>query len=503
MDSTKPELMGVVDEVFVNGKQMPGYLREQPISMPEPGKYAEIDGVLAFRGDAFRGNAAFGTADLSTNEMSIIWEAPLGGMETVDSGRLYGAGWTGQPAIVRWPGEIRGMMNLYSEKKSDEELVEVILASLDGKVHFLSLKDGTPTRDVIDIGFPLKSSVSVYPGGIPMLCVGQAISVLPKVKGNIGFHLFSLIDASTLHFISGRRSGYKAQYSTNGAFDGSALIDTASDHLIIAGENGLLYTVALNTEFYSASGKLTLDPQTVTLKSKAANENAALVSVEGSVAMYGKYAYLADAYGFLRCVDTGTMQTIWAIDAGDNTDATPALDFDQNGDLGLYTGTTLFNRQAEDGHAIIRRLDALTGEEMWSYRIPVLCNSNQQAGVVASPVIGQHAISDRVIFTINNEGTCALVIALDKLSGTLLWSAPLEAKAVSSPVAVYNEAGRSWIIQADMNGNLHLMDPLTGEVLSSLALGGEIQASPAVFDDMLVIGTGGQNNAKIFGIKLK
>ena len=503
MDATKPELMGVVDEVFISGKPVSAYRCEQPISMPEPNDYAEIDGVLAFRGDPFRGNAAFGTADIRANTLSVVWQSPIGSIDTVDADRVYGAGWTGQPALVRWPAGVRSVMNIYNDKKADEDLVEVILAAQDGKIYFLSLKDGTPTRDVINIGFPLKSSVSVYPGGIPMLGVGQAISALPGVKGNIGFHLLSLMDASTLHFISGRRSSYDAQYATNGAFDGSALFDADSDHMIIAGENGLLYTIELNTEYYSTSGKLNVAPQVVTLKSKAAGESGHLVSVEGSVAMYGRYAYLADAYGFLRCVDTTAMQTVWSIDAGDNTDATPALDFDSEGNLGLYTGTTLFTRLAQVGQISLRRLDALTGEEIWRYKIPCLYNSRQKSGLVASPLLGQHAIADRVVFTVNNAGDGALMIALDKLSGESLWSSPLEAKAVSSPVAVYNEAGKAWIIQADMAGNIHLIDALSGEVLHTLNLGGEILASPAVFDDMLVIGTGGQSNAGLYGIKLE
>ena len=500
---TEPRLMGVTDDVFEDGKRITDYLRESSIIMPEPGEYAQIDGVTAFRGDAFRGNAAFGQANIKLNEMVIAWEAPLGGLETVDSGILYGAGWTGQPAIVRWPGDIRAAMNLYDDMKRDEDLTEVILAAQDGKIHFLRLEDGEPTRDVIDIGFPLKGSVSVSPDGVPMLSVGQAISNLPGKRGNIGFHLLSLLDGSTLHFINGRRSDINTQYSTNGAFDGSALFDPDSDHVVIAGENGLLYTVKLNTEFYPTAAKLSVEPQTVTLKSKAADEYSSLVSVEGSVAMYGKYVYLADTYGFLRCVDTDTMRTVWSIDAGDNTDATPALGFDPDGSLGLYTGTTRFTRVAEDGYAVIRRLDALTGREIWSRKVAVQYNSRQQSGVVASPVIGQHAISDRVVFTVNGTGTGSLVLALDKLSGKLLWSVKLEAKAVSSPVAVYNEEGKAWLIQADMGGSLHLLDPLSGETLSSIILGGEIKASPAVFNDMLVIGTGGRSGSKIFGILLR
>ena len=38
------------------------------------------------------------------------------------------------------------------------------------------------------------------------------------------------------------------------------------------------------------------------------------------------------------------MTTLWAVDHGDNTDATLALGFDEDGSLGLYTGNTAHAR---------------------------------------------------------------------------------------------------------------------------------------------------------------
>ena len=56
-----------------------------------------------------------------------------------------------------------------------------------------------------------------------------------------------------------------------------------------------------------------------------------------------------------------------------------------------------------------------------------------------------------------------VIIALDKQSGKVVWHKEMDAYCYSSPVAVYDEAGKGWIIQACANGTLYLLDGLTGE----------------------------------------
>ena len=200
-----------------------------------------------------------------------------------------------------------------------------------------------------------------------MMGVGQAISKLSNKTGDIGYYLYNLMTCEEMLFINGRKSNSQSQYSTNGAFDGSALFDRNSDSLIIAGENGLIYTVALNSTFeYDVNDPaekppFSINKDIVTLKTKSAKEKDANVGVESSVAMYDKYIYSADTYGILQCIDSDTMKAVWAVDVGDNTDAAIALDFDENGDLGLYTGNTSFSRLRGKNPVTIRRLDALTG----------------------------------------------------------------------------------------------------------------------------------------------
>ena len=510
-----PKGLSITETVYQAGKKVTNLTRSASLNMPSPDEYTYYDGVTAFRGDSFRRNAAYGSVEVNSETLSVEWKYPLGSLRTADSGTLYGVGWTGQPAIVKLMTEQRTLwMNIYEAKRSVSVLKEVIFGGLDGKIYFLDLNDGQPTRDAITMGYPIKSSVAVHPQGLPILAVGQAISKLPNKTGDIGFHIYSMLDGKELMLLNGRKSNSQDQYASNGAFDGSAIFDRSSDTLVVTGENGLVYTVGLNTNFkyLDPDGSITHNPEVTIskeityLKTKAKAEADKDTGAETSVAMYGPYIYTADTHGILECVDSGTMKAVWAVDVGDNTDAALALDFDENGDLGLYTGNTMYARlNKAKGKVALRRFDALTGEEVWKYEIACVYNKDQNAGLKASPLIGQNDISDLAIFTVNMTGGAgkATILALNKLTGEVVWQRELDAEAISSPVAVYNAAGKSWIVQADQKGRLYLLDGRTGEVRNTLDLGGEIQASPAVYNDMLVIGTCSKDNAYMYGIRIQ
>lgn len=503
-EARTPARMKITEAAYMGSRKQSDYARETPINMQGGDLYTYYPGgVFTFRGDGMRGNASFGTADMPLEELSILWQTELGGLRTSDSGTLYGLGWTGQPAIVKWAVEVRDMMNLSEEKKQVKALKEVIFAAQDGKVYFLDLNDGLPTRDPIDVGFPLKGSVAVDAIGRPIIAFGQGVSKLPGKTGDIGYYIYNLIDQTKLDFINGRKTKNQLQYSTNGAFDGTGLFDRQSDSLVIAGENGLLYTVKLNTVFdFMNARTITIDPEITYLRSKG-NQDDTTVSIEGSAAMYGPYAFVADKQGILRCVDTTAMKTVWAFDTGDNTDATPALDLEGEDTLALYTGTTVFNRTRRDGNAVIRRINALTGEEAWSFKVRAKYDDSERSGVKASPVVGQGEIGNLVIFTVNKTDEGGAMLALDKRTGEQIWKVPLPAGAVSSPVAVYATDGRARIIQADLSGRLYLVNGLTGQVISTLDLGGTIEGSPAVYNDVLVIGTSGRDNSRMYGIRIE
>jgi outer membrane protein assembly factor BamB len=363
-----------------------------------------------------------------------------------------------------------------------------------------------------------------------MMTFGQyARKMKSGTTNNIGLYYYSLVDQKKLRMIDGLDRKLKRPYSDSaaGAFDTSALIDRSTKTLVAIGTNGLLYTETLDMRIYKENMKLEFkDPsETVTMMSHTKGQKESLVAVESSLAMYGSYAYYADMEGILRCVDTTTMTTAWAVDTGDTVRAAIALDLvegENANTLWLYTAN-LVNNGRSKGNVTIRRYNAMTGEEDWAFAIhcadgkkkDVTFNSTVIPGAMASPVIGQQGLGDLVYFTLssvsatgakmlNDDAAMAgVIIALDKETGDVVWHRSMDTYCYSSPVAVYDQGGKGWIIQACANGTIYLLDGLSGETVNTLAVNGVIEGSPAVYGDMMVIGTTGKNTSYIYGIKIK
>jgi hypothetical protein len=65
---------------------------------------------------------------------------------------------------------------------------------------------------------------------------------------------------------------------------------------------------------------------------------------------------------------------------------------------------------------------------------------------------------------------------------------------------VKDPEGHTWFLQGDIGGQMHLIDARTGEIVHSLRLDGGVEATPAVFGDLAVIGTRG---GTIWGLRLE
>ena len=68
------------------------------------------------------------------------------------------------------------------------------------------------------------------------------------------------------------------------------------------------------------------------------------------------------------------------------------------------------------------------------------------------------------------------------------------------PLILYDDNGDGYVVQCDSAGRMYLFDGRTGETLDRLDLEGNFEASPAAFDNMIVVGT---RASKIYGVKLK
>ena len=513
-ENADPKLINAA--VIYNGtKKVAEYARadKEKVHMPTLGEYTKQKmGVLTFRSDAFRQNAAVGTVT-GTNSLSVSWKADAGYVK--GSGQVYyGIGWVGQPAIVKWSKEVREHSEMYQSKQEKSGLKEVIAAGLDGRIYFLDLADGTATRNSIKVGYPMKAAPSIHPGGAPYLTVGQFARKMAAGTGPIGLRQYNLYLQKELSLIDGLDAKHNRPYNKIGSFETSALIDRTTGTLITAGTNGVLYMITLNGEFDYNAGTYTQSPATVMMKSKAKGEKDPSTAVEASVAMYDRYVFYADMGGILRCVDTNTMTTAWAVALGDAVESTPALDWHGEDGLDLYTATLLSNRKK--GDAEVKCFDALTGEERWTAAFGVKKDAKGKtvSGFRASPVVGQNGLEDYVYYTVNNlsdegreqlglDSETAALAALRKDDGSVVWAKGLSGLAYSSPVAVYDEQGNGALIQCAGDGTVRMLDGLTGEEKAFLQIDGTIEASPAVYDGMMVIGTTEKNKNNIYGIRIE
>lgn len=499
------------ETVYDGSKKNAEYARDEDSSynLGDQNNYLLLDfGVTTFRGSNFRQNAASGNVSQLPSAMSVAWTQEAGSVKG-SSKTYYGIGWTGQPAIIKWSKEVRETTNIVEDKRNVTALKEVILAGLDGKIYFLDLADGTPTREAIDVGYPMKSSVSVSAYGMPIMAVGQYARKMARGTGDIGVRFFNLLNQKQVYLLDGLDD---RAIGVEGSFDTSVLFDRTNDGLVAAGANGMLYTVDLNTEYDAKMGSITIDPAEQVLVAKASGQKSKTVQVLSSMAMYSHYAYYADMTGILHCVDTDTMKTVWAVELGDAVQAAVSLDFDEDGSLWVYAVNTLQNRSK--GTCDIRRFNAMTGEEGWTLSVGVTKNSGSAIpGAMASPVLGEGSIDHLAIFTLSQLSSepgisvaaeaPGAVIALNKQTGTVEWTYALSAYTYSSPVAVYTEEGNARIIQCDNDGNIYLLDGLTGSLVSTLQVEGTIEGSPAVYMDTMVVGTTGKNTSYIYGISLQ
>lgn len=496
---TQPQAHGIAAELEVDGQRAESYMRSEPISVPEDAPYAGREGIVTFRGDQLRSGASFGTAEIREGKLRVCWSAQTGKLaKGYGKGFWTGSGWTGQPLIVRWRDEEKQAMNLYADKKQKDGLFEVVYSTMDGNVYFLDLEDGTPTRDVWKVGLPFKGAGALHPT-LPILHLGPGDSGAGEGEYARAY-LYSLEDGEKLLEYGGQDAFSLRKFC---GFDSSPLF--FGDYILEPSENGILYSFKLNP-YRDAEGKLRIDPtEFVKLRYQTArsSEQSYWLGMEDSPVVWKNYLYIADNGGTMLCVDINTMQVVWTQDVVDDTNGSPVFSM-EDGHPYLYIGTSLHwspSKRLCLGDCPIFKLDAITGEYVWirSY----FCNTiaGISGGVQATAALGRGEVGDLLFLPVARTPSVrnGLLVALDKRTGREVWRYRMHAYAWSSPVLVYDEAGKAYLVQGDSEGVLHLLEAKTGKHLDSISLGANIEASPAVVGDMLVVGTRGM---QIFGVRL-
>lgn len=489
-ESSDPGNWKIKWEILQNGSVVDSYNRAEPITFGDAEEYSAVEGVITFRGDNYRTGATYGTANIVNNTIAKKWGADISSFN-----KWTGCGWTGQPLIVRWDDETKAIMNLYESKKEKAGLVEVIYATLDGNIYFYDLDDGSYTRDPLWVGMNFKGAGSLDPRGYPLMYVGSGVSASGKSPA---MFIISLIEGKILHEQSGFDKDAKRKWY---AFDSAPLVDAETDTLIWPGESGMLYTIKLNTQYDKAAGTLSVAPET-TVKTRYTSNIGRKVGCESSTLIVGRYLYFADNGGLFFCVDLDTMALVWAQDTKDDVNATPAFEWGDDGKGYIYTGTSM---EYANGTTYIHKLDAATGEILWEKTYTgVAYNESVSGGILSSPVLGKKGtdLEGLIIYSISRTPTAGggTLVALDTDTGEVVWEKALSYYAWSSPVALYNNDGKSYIVLCDSAGKATLFEGSTGEALANVSLGSNVEASPAVFENTIVVGTRGQ---QIFALSVE
>lgn len=509
---TMPSDFGLEEAIEDNGTVVDTYTRPEPIDFLEGDKYTELEGVITFRGNNFRDSAAYGTVTW-TGQAAEPWTFSVGSMaKKSGSGSWTGCGWTGQPLIVKWPEETKRIMNLYDSAKNDPDLVEVIYATMDGHIYFLDLYTGEKTRDPINVGYPFKGAGALDPRGYPLMYVGSGDD---STAGDSRAFIINLIDGTILYEF-GVEDGFALRDLSY--FDSSALVDAETDTLIYPGESGILYTIKLNTQYDPNAGTISINPQTVKWRYKGARSLSTdtvdgsqgwWLGIEDSAIIWREHAIFTDNGGHMICLDLNTMKAVWVQDTLDDTNCTPVLSLEgPDNHPYVYTSTSFHPnwRASENSTAPIPiwKIDAVTGQivaQNDTYHCQTIATPNQvSGGVQGTLAIGEKDLEGLIFVPVAmTEGTRGKLVALNTSDMSVKWECDFAGYPWSSPVAVYDDSGKGYLIQCNKTGYIHLIDGQTGEIISEMSLGSNVEASPAVYNNMVVVGTRG---GLIYGMDL-
>lgn len=489
VDGTEPERLISSTAIMVDGEVVEEYESDYEINFDLPERYTELEGIVTFRGDNFRSGAAYGTAAVSSKTLTKVWSKSTSGLSDTDGTYWSGSGWTGQPLVVKWPEATRKNISaMYDWAREKEGLVEVIYATLDGHVYFYELTSGEYTRDPLNLGFNYKGAGALDPRGYPILYVGSGVD---SVNGRSRVKVVNLIDNSVMF-----EFGHNETFANRGwhMFDSSPLVSAETDQLIYPGENGILYIIHLNTKYNEQTGELSVDPDNI-VKWKyngVRSGSRYWLGVESSAAIINNYIFLADNGGNLMCLDLNTLKLVWVQDVLDDTNCSPVVDI-EDGHPYIYISTSFhYGWRSYSTAAIpIFKIDAETGEIVWRTDYTCYTVQDRSGGVQGTIAVGKNKLSDMIFVPVArtpgaSSGTLA---ALKKDTGEVVWEKETSMYSWSSPVDFYDADGNGYLLYCNSGFNMFLIDGKTGEQLDYMNLGGNIEASPAMYGNYAVVGT--------------
>lgn len=435
--------------------------------------YAGAPGIMTFRGNAHRDADFHGSVKGTPSKITLEWTFATEMSRPSEKMGSWGggSGWTGQPLYVEWPDSCVRRFRKSGLVTRAFKPAEIIVGSLAGKVYFIDYATGGVSRDAIDVGNPIKGTVSLDPTLNGFLYVGHGIPVTTPFGASV-IDLFSGKVIDTYGRDPRAPRGW-------GAYDSSAL--RVGQFVFRPGENGVIYKYAVL-------------PGEIRLVATMSYRGGSRLGIESSMSAYSNYGYTADNSGNIVCTNLNTMRPVWHYALGDDTDATPVLLIEENHPY-LYVGSEI-DKQGE-GSARFAKIDGLNGKEVWrdefAGRLAEVGGKHFDGGFYATALPGRGDCSDLIFTNVvrNLKGQNGEFVALDKATGKTRYCTPLKYYSWSSPVGFLNEKGEMFVVTGDCSGRLYLIKGTTGEIIFSAIFGSNFESSPAVVGNKIVVGSRG------------
>lgn len=431
-----------------------------PAGFLKPYPNAEVEGLLTFRGNPSR--SYYGAGPVPRSAPQVLHRFPDEPMcrTSVNLGETKvwcGMGWTGQPVIAEREGR-----------------TWVVFGGYDGNIHFMDAVTGERILPDVETGDIIKGTPTIDPDGFPLVYSGSRDNFLRIVA----------IDRPGQAEVLWKLDSESVPPNLwNDDWDASPII--LDDYLIEGSESSRFWVVKLNRS-YDAAGMVQVNPVVVFTDPVWDQEVLAAngddhASVESSVAVHGNTAYFGTSSGLiwgydLSGLDAGRTptRTFRFYTAGDN-DASPVVD-----DEGMLYVAAQYDRATDRAREVgqLTKLDPSNPAEpiVWTFNE----TTNIAGGIYGTPGI----VGDTIVVT----SDAGRLIGLDRADGRVKWERRMKGPLWASPVIVDDV-----LLVGDCDGFFHAYDVSNPDVappeLWSVELGGCIEATPAVWNGRIYIGT--------------
>ncbi|MGH9274423.1 MAG: PQQ-binding-like beta-propeller repeat protein [Acidimicrobiales bacterium] len=433
-----------------------------PDGFQEPYPNATIEGLLTFRGNPSR--TYYGKGPVPRTLPAVLHRFPDEPMcrssANLGTTKVWcGMGWTGQPLIAE-----------------REDRRWAIFGGYDGHIHFMDALTGERILPDVETDDIIKGTPTIDPDGYPLVYSGSRDNLL---------RVIAFDRAGQAEVLWTVHSESVSPNLWNDDWDSSPII--LGDYLVEGSESSRFWVIKLNRS-YDAAGMVQVNPQVVFTtpvwdqEALAANgdEHA---SVESSIAVYEDTAYFGTSAGLIWGYDLSPLRTgglptatFRFYTAGDN-DPTPVVDDD-----GMLYIAGEFDRDLPRA----REVGQLTKVDPSNAANPIVWAYSETTNV-GSGIYGTPAIHGDTVIVASDGGR---LIGLNRTTGFQQWELDLPGPLWASPVIVDDV-----LLLGDCNGFFHAFDVSDPAVapteLWSLELGSCIEATPAVWDGRIYIGTRG------------